>query len=72
MTRLALASLFVLTACANTALPPEAIARRACTSEGMWCQDAQHGRCCRGLSCEDSRCVKKAPKGDEAPARERL
>jgi hypothetical protein len=37
---------------------PEAIARHACTGEGMWCQDAKHSRCCRGLKCVNSECKK--------------
>jgi hypothetical protein len=52
--------LLILTCgCTNTG---ESLARRACTSEGMWCQDAEHSRCCRGLKCEDSRCVKRESK----------
>ena len=42
---------------------PDALARHVCTSEGMWCQDAKHSRCCRGLKCENSTC--KKPEHDE-------
>ncbi|MBK7865153.1 MAG: hypothetical protein IPJ65_42465 [Archangiaceae bacterium] len=53
----------LLGGCSNAGrLDADALARRACTSEGMWCQDASHSRCCRGLSCEDSRCVKREPR----------
>jgi hypothetical protein len=52
--------------CAKVTMPPDGLARRLCTSEGMWCQDAEHSRCCKGLKCVDSVCVKRAAdKGDK-------
>ena len=55
-----------LAGCSNTSIDPDALARgRACTSEGMWCQDANHSRCCRGLKCEDSKCVRHESKKDD-------
>jgi hypothetical protein len=58
----------LLVACSRVTLPANdtALARRVCTSEGMWCQDAEHSRCCKGLKCVDSTCVKRgADKNDK-------
>ena len=33
---------WLTSACTKTVLPEGAQARRACTSEGMWCQDESH------------------------------
>jgi hypothetical protein len=60
-----LLALLFTAGCSNTGLNPDALARRACTSEGMWCQDDHHSRCCRGLRCEDGRCIRRDAKGKD-------
>jgi hypothetical protein len=63
-------ALLVMCSCAPMTPAADELARRVCTSEGMWCQDAEHSRCCRGLKCVDSTCVKK--QGKSADDREQL
>ena len=55
-------SLLFVAGCSNTGRLDEAFARRVCTSEGMWCQDENHSRCCRGLRCDDGKCVRRDSK----------